>query len=73
MSRLGRFILPAEPKGLERRPSFFPRTIPDRVPNTAVVSVVDLELDDGNPRGNAGLKRALSTSLARTRASRAVR
>ena len=30
----------------------------DRVPNTAVVSVIDLELDDGIHVGTQGLKRA---------------
>ena len=34
------------------------RTLPERVPNTAVVSVIDLELDDGIHVGTQGLKRA---------------
>ena len=33
------------------------RRIPDRVPNTAVISVIDLELDDGIHVGTHGLKR----------------
>jgi len=40
------------------------RRIPDRVPNTAVVASIDLELDDGIHVGTQGLKR-LGTRLAR--------
>ena len=42
---------------MERRPGS-PAPIPERVPNTAVISVIDLELDDGIHVGTQGLKRA---------------
>ena len=44
-------------QGLEHRAGR-PAALPERVPNTAVVSVIDLELDDGIHVGTQGLKRA---------------
>jgi sialate O-acetylesterase len=55
--QIGRFISANDPKGWNAVQDA-QRTLPDRVPNTAVVSVVDLELDDGIHVGTQGLKRA---------------
>ncbi len=55
--QIGRFIASADPKGWNAVQDA-QRTIPERVPNTAVVSVIDLELDDGIHVGTQGLKRA---------------
>ena len=55
--QIGRFIAGANPKGWNAVQDA-QRTIPERVPNTAVVSVIDLELDDGIHVGTQGHKRA---------------
>ena len=44
--QIGRFIAGVDPKGWNAVQDA-QRTLPERVPNTAVVSVIDLELDDG--------------------------
>lgn len=54
--QIGRFINPSDPKGWNTVQET-QRRIPDRVPNTAVVSVIDLELDDLIHVGTQGLKR----------------
>jgi hypothetical protein len=55
--QIGRFIRPGDPRGWNAVQEA-QRRIPERVPYTAVVSVVDLELDDLIHVGTAGLKRA---------------
>src|SRR5262249_56437928 len=55
--QIGRFIAGFNPKGWNAVQEA-QRTLPERVPNTAVVSVIDLELDDGIHVGTQGLKRA---------------
>jgi sialate O-acetylesterase len=55
--QIGRFVSGADPRGWNAVQDA-ERTLVDRVPNTAVVSVVDLELDDGIHVGTQGLKRA---------------
>jgi type 1 glutamine amidotransferase len=55
--QIGRFIAGFDPKGWNAVQDA-QRTLPERVPNTAVVSVIDLELDDGIHVGTQGLKRA---------------
>ena len=55
--QIGRFIAGVDPKGWNAVQDA-QRTLPERVPNTAVVSVIDLELDDGIHVGTQGLKRA---------------
>ncbi len=55
--QIGRFIVGADPKGWNAVQDA-QRTLPERVPNTAVVSVIDLELDDLIHVGTQGLKRA---------------
>jgi sialate O-acetylesterase len=55
--QIGRFVFGADPKGWNAVQDA-QRTIPERVPNTAVVSVIDLELDDAIHVGTEGLKRA---------------
>jgi sialate O-acetylesterase len=55
--QIGRFINGADPKGWNTVQDA-QRRIPERVPNTAVISVVDLELDDLIHVGTQGLKRA---------------
>jgi sialate O-acetylesterase len=55
--QIGRFVAPADPKGWNAVQEA-QRTLPDRVPNTAVISVIDLELDDAIHIGVQGLKRA---------------
>jgi sialate O-acetylesterase len=55
--QIGRFVVGAPPKGWNAVQDA-QRVIPDRVPNTAVVSVIDLDLDDGIHVGTQGLKRA---------------
>jgi type 1 glutamine amidotransferase len=54
--QIGRFIVGADPKGWNAVQDA-QRTLPERVPNTAVVSVIDLELDDLIHVGTQGLKR----------------
>ena len=55
--QIGRFVHGADPKGWNVVQDA-QRVLVDRVPNTAVVSVIDLELDDGIHVGTQGLKRA---------------
>jgi type 1 glutamine amidotransferase len=55
--QIGRFVTRADPKGWNIVQDA-QRVLVDRVPNTAVVSVIDLELDDGIHVGTQGLKRA---------------
>jgi type 1 glutamine amidotransferase len=55
--QIGRFISGADPKGWNAIQDA-QRTLPERLPNTGVVSVIDLELDDGIHVGTQGLKRA---------------
>ena len=55
--QIGRFVAGMDPKGWNAVQDT-QRTLPDRVPNTAVVSVIDLELDDAIHVGTQGLKRA---------------
>ena len=54
--QIGRFVNPADPKPWNTVQDA-QRRLADEVPNTAVVSVIDLELDDGIHVGTAGLKR----------------
>jgi sialate O-acetylesterase len=61
--QIGRFIFDRESKGWNLVQDV-QRQIPDRVPNTAVVASVDLELDDLIHIGTQGQKR-LGTRLAR--------
>ncbi len=69
--QIGRFVNGSDPKGWNAVQDA-QRVLVDRVPNTAVVSVIDLELDDGIHVGTQGLKRA-GQRLARIAAARAVR
>jgi type 1 glutamine amidotransferase len=55
--QIGRFVAGADPKGWNAVQEA-QRQIAERVPNTAVVSVIDLELDDGIHVGTQGMKRA---------------
>ena len=55
--QIGRFVNGSDPKGWNTVQDA-QRVLVDRVPNTAVVSVIDLELDDGIHVGTHGLKRA---------------
>jgi sialate O-acetylesterase len=55
--QIGRFVSGADPTGWNAVQDA-QRTTAERVPNTAVVSVIDLELDDGIHVGTQGLKRA---------------
>jgi type 1 glutamine amidotransferase len=55
--QIGRFVRAGDPKGWNSVQEA-QRLIPERVPNTAVVSVIDLELDDAIHVGTQGLKRA---------------
>ena len=55
--QIGRFVNGADPRGWNVVQDT-QRVLVDRVPNTAVVSVIDLELDDGIHVGTQGLKRA---------------
>jgi sialate O-acetylesterase len=55
--QIGRFVAGADPTGWNAVQEA-ERVLPERVPNTAVISVVDLELDDGIHVGTQGLKRA---------------
>jgi sialate O-acetylesterase len=55
--QIGRFVRAGDPKGWNAVQEA-QRLLPERVPNTAVISVVDLELDDGIHVGTQGLKRA---------------
>ena len=61
--QIGRFVSDKDPKGWNAVQDA-QRRIPDRVPNTAVVASVDLELDDGIHVGTQGQKR-LGMRLAR--------
>jgi type 1 glutamine amidotransferase len=55
--QIGRFVHRGDPSGWNAVQAA-QRRIPDRVPDTAVVSVIDLELDDAIHVGTQGLKRA---------------
>jgi sialate O-acetylesterase len=55
--QIGRFVHEADPR-FWNRVQDAQRRLPERVPNTAVISVIDLELDDGIHVGTQGLKRA---------------
>jgi sialate O-acetylesterase len=55
--QIGRFVRAGDSKGWNAVQEA-QRLLPDRVPNTAVISVVDLELDDLIHVGTHGLKRA---------------
>ena len=55
--QIGRFINGCDPKAWNAIQEA-QRRLPERVPNTAVVSVIDLELDDLIHVGTQGLKRA---------------
>jgi len=55
--QIGRFVTGADPKGWNTVQEA-QRLIPERVPNTAVVSVIDLELDDPIHVGTHGLIQA---------------
>jgi sialate O-acetylesterase len=55
--QLGRFVNPRDPAGWNSVREA-QRLLPERVPNTAVISVLDLELDDGIHVGTKGLERA---------------
>lgn len=61
--QIGRFIMNAPPIHWNKIQDI-QRTIPETVPNTAVISVLDLELDDLIHVGTQGLKRA-GTRLAK--------
>jgi sialate O-acetylesterase len=54
--QIGRFVTGGDPRGWKAVQEA-ERLIPERVPNTAVVSVIDLELDDAIHVGTQGLKR----------------
>ena len=54
--QIGRFVTGGDPKGWNAVQDA-QRRLPERVPNTAVVSVIDLELDDAIHVGTQGLKR----------------
>jgi len=54
--QIGRFVRGIDPKGWNAVQDA-QRVIPERVANTAVVSVIDLELDDGIHVGTQGMKR----------------
>ncbi|CEF48443.1 unnamed protein product [uncultured bacterium] len=54
--QIGRFVTGNEPKGWNVVQEA-QRRLPERVPGTAVVSVIDLELDDAIHVGTQGLKR----------------
>jgi sialate O-acetylesterase len=56
LAQIGRFVRDSDPKGWNTVQNL-ERMIPEQVPNTAVVSVIDLELDDGIHVGTQGLKR----------------
>ncbi|MHB1558029.1 MAG: sialate O-acetylesterase [Isosphaeraceae bacterium] len=55
--QIGRFVTGANPQGWNAVQEA-QRALPDRVPYTAVISVIDLELDDAIHVGTQGLKRA---------------
>ena len=55
--QIGRFVRAGDPKGWNTVQEA-QRRLPERVPNTAVISVIDLELDDAIHVGTKGLKRA---------------
>ena len=55
--QIGRFVSGSDPKGWNAVQDA-QRVLVDRVSNTAVISVIDLELDDGIHVGTQGLKRA---------------
>jgi sialate O-acetylesterase len=55
--QIGRFINPSDPKGWNQIQNA-QRLIPDQIANTAVISVIDLELDDLIHVGTQGMKRA---------------
>jgi sialate O-acetylesterase len=55
--QIGRLVAPENPRGWKTVQET-QRLLPETVPNTAVVSVIDLELDDFIHVGTQGLKRA---------------
>ena len=55
--QIGRFVAAVNPKGWNAVQDA-ERLLPERVPNTAVISVIDLEFDDAIHVGTQGLKRA---------------
>jgi sialate O-acetylesterase len=55
--QIGRFVNAGDPKGWNTVQEA-QRVLPERVPNTALVSVIDLELDDLIHVGTQGMKRA---------------
>ena len=55
--QIGRFVNGSDPKGWNAVQDA-QRVLVDRVADTAVISVIDLELDDGIHVGTQGLKRA---------------
>jgi len=55
--QIGRFVNDADPVNWNRVQEA-QRVLPDRIANTAVVAVIDLELDDAIHVGTRGLKRA---------------
>jgi sialate O-acetylesterase len=55
--QIGRFVRAGDSKGWNAVQDA-QRRLPERLPNTAVVSVIDLELDDAIHVGTQGLKRA---------------
>ena len=55
--QIGRFVRAGDPRGWNTVQEA-QRLLPERVPNTAVISVIDLELDDAIHVGTQGLKRA---------------
>ncbi len=55
--QIGRFVRAGDPKGWNTVQDA-QRLLPERVPNTAVISVIDLELDDAIHVGTQGQKRA---------------
>ncbi len=57
--QIGRFVNGSDPKGWNAVQDA-QRVLVDRVPNTAVVSVIDLELDDCIHVGTQGIKRPAS-------------
>ena len=61
--QIGRFVRAGDPKGWNAVQDA-QRRLPERVPGTAVVSTIDLELDDAIHVGTQGLKR-LGQRLAR--------
>ena len=61
--QIGRYVRAADPSSWNKVQEI-QRKLPETIPNTAVVSVLDLELDDGIHVGTQGLKR-LGARLAK--------